>query len=372
MNQNDNDYPEVELMPTNNAAVEQMERAQIDVQIATAKKYPRSINAVKKEMLSMATMDVDTAESCFYNLPRGGKSIPGPSIRLAEIALSCFGNVRAATRIIGSNLTDDPHVVIQAVCHDLEKNSAVCIEKRRRITKKKSKDRIDEDDINLATNACSAIALRDAIFKIVPGVLIKQAYDAAKQVAIGDASTLIDRRARAIESFAKMGISVERISAALGIKGADDITLEHLETLTGFRTAIKDGQTTIDQVFPAVVKTTGGMFGAATAPAAAPASEPEPPKPPKANKEPKAKEPAPAQAPKPEPAKTTLVNEKTSLAQWLDEKTFTWSAIQPHVAELVGQWAFDIPEFEGVSPNQAKAINAVRGQIETAILNEPR
>lgn len=391
-NMNDNDYPEAELMPTNNAAVEQMERAQIDVQIATAKKYPRSIKQVKLEMLSMATMDVETAESCFYNLPRGGKSIPGPSIRLAEIALSCFGNVRVATRIIGSNLSDDPHVVIQAVCHDLEKNSAISIEKRRRITKKKSKDKIDEDDINLATNACSAIALRDAIFKIVPGVLIKQAYDAAKQVAIGDASTLVDRRNRAVESFAKMGITPDRICTALGIKGVDEINLEHLETLTGLRTAIKEGQTTIDQAFPAVVKESKGIFGgekpAPTETASTEQRAAEPTKMDPRTRKPKAeptssprpatgdgqsaqpaKESASAAAPAETAKASPLENDRTRLAAWLLEKMFTWEQIRGVVREEFGSWVDNITSLDQLSMQQAKVVYAARGGIESALID---
>ena len=130
--------------------------------------------------------------ACFYSLPRGGKNIQGPSIRLAEIAFSCYGNIRAGTRIIETVVDGaSPYVAIQAVCHDLQKNIAVMIEKRRRIVGKKTKGGIiDEDDINLAANAGSAIAFRDAMFKVIPGILLRPVYEAAKKVAIGDAKTL--------------------------------------------------------------------------------------------------------------------------------------------------------------------------------------
>ncbi len=42
-------------------ALELLERAQIDMQIATAKKYPRDIARVKKRMLDFATLDEDMA-----------------------------------------------------------------------------------------------------------------------------------------------------------------------------------------------------------------------------------------------------------------------------------------------------------------------
>lgn len=354
------------------SAVEAMERAQIDVQIATARKYPRSISQVKKEMMSLATMDIETAESCFYNLPRGGKEIPGPSIRLAEIALSCFGNVRAATRIVGTSLGDDPHVVIQAVCHDLEKNSAVCIEKRRRITKKKSKDKPDEDDINLATNACSSIALREAIFKIVPGVLIKPVYEAARRVAFGDDKTLAERRDRAVDSFAKMGIQKERICSTLGIRALEEINLEHLEFLTGLRTAIKEGQTTIDQAFPPAAPTKG-MFGgepvpqAPAAPASAPAPKKEAAKPSSARAEGK-RVGQEVQERSPDPApKSELANDKTLLADWMIKNKVEWGQLQPLVSEQIGSWADSIATFDELSVAQAKVIYGQRQGIPAAL-----
>src|SRR5689334_11587126 len=94
------------------SAMEAIQRAEIDVQIATAKRYPRQLSLVKSHMMSFATLDQETAEACFYNLPRGGKNIQGPSVRLAEIAVSCYGNLRAGSRILSTVISGDtPHVV---------------------------------------------------------------------------------------------------------------------------------------------------------------------------------------------------------------------------------------------------------------------
>jgi hypothetical protein len=245
---------ELEIMPT--SAVEAISRAEVDIQIATAHRFPRQLAKVKSDMLSFATLDEETAQSCFYSLPRGGKNIQGPSIRMAEIAVACYGNLRAGTRIIDTvTKGDSPHVVVQSVCHDLEKNTAITIEKRRRIVGKKSKGgAIDEDDINLAANAGSAIAFRDAVFKVVPGALIRPVYEQAKRVAIGDAKTLSDRRAKAIEAFAKMGVTQGRVLLSLEKASIDEVTIADLETLIGLHTAIKDGHTSIDDAFPTQAK----------------------------------------------------------------------------------------------------------------------
>ena len=52
-------------------ALEAITRGEIDCQISTAKKYPRSLTLFKERALAMATMDQETAESCIYVRPVG-------------------------------------------------------------------------------------------------------------------------------------------------------------------------------------------------------------------------------------------------------------------------------------------------------------
>jgi hypothetical protein len=250
------------------AAVESITRGEIDIAINTARRFPRQPAVVRTKMMSLATMDTETAEACFYTLPRGGKNIQGPSVRLAEIAVACYQNLRVGTRIIQTvSHGENPHVVIQAVCFDLENNSCVTIEKRRRIVGKKSKGgAIDEDDINLATNACSAIAFRDSVFKIVPLILVKPVFEAARKVAIGDAKTLVDRRAKCLETFAKMGISKERVLAKLERKSVDEIVLDDIEVLLGLHNAIRENEIAPDEAFPSIAQAAKTTAPAAPAP----------------------------------------------------------------------------------------------------------
>lgn len=249
------DQSSIEVLPKEEPSVlESIERASVDMQISTAKKYPRTLSKVKADMLSFATLDEETAQSCFYTLPRGGKTIQGPSVRLAEIAVSCYQNLRAGARVI-STVThgENPHVIVQAVAHDLQNNVAITIEKRRRITKKKTKDAIDEDDINLSCNACASIAFRDAVFKVVPQALIKPVYEQAKKVAVGDIKSLADKRGKVMDRLKQMGVVEERILARVEARKVDDIDLEKLEILIGLGTALKDGETTLEEAFPVVV-----------------------------------------------------------------------------------------------------------------------
>jgi rubrerythrin len=247
-----NQQNEVQIVEA--SAIESMERALVDTQVATAKRYPRPpFSQIRDNMLSLVTLDEETAASCFFTLPRGGKAIQGESIRMAEIAASQYQNLRIRTRIIAMVTTGDaPYVVVQGEAYDLEKNFGSSIEKRRRIIKKKFKDAIDEDDINLAVNACSAIAYRDTTFKVIPKALIRPVFEAAKKVAIGDIRSLVAKRTEVIDRLNKMGAPLDRILAVIEVPTIDDITVEKLQQLIGLGTALKDGETTLEDAFPPI------------------------------------------------------------------------------------------------------------------------
>jgi len=243
-----NDTQNTEIV-TDTSALGQIERAQIDMQIATARRYPRQLSLVKQRMLSFATLDEETAAGCFYTLPgrKGGdgKPLQGPSVRLAEIALSCYQHLRAGSRIIED---DGKFITAQGVVHDLENNVVISIEVKRRVTNREGK-RYSDDMIATTGNAACSIALRNAAFRVIPMALVKPVYDAAKRLAIGDSKSLVQRRAASIEHFAKLGISKEKVCEVLAVRGVEDIQLDHLEILIGYATAIKDGDATVDEIF---------------------------------------------------------------------------------------------------------------------------
>ena len=219
-------------------------RAEIDVQIATAKRYPRSVTGFKREAEEMATLDEETAGSMFYVLPRAGKSIEGPSVRLAEIVGSAWSNLRYEARVVE---IADRYISAQGTCFDLEKNVAARVEVRRRITDKKGR-RYNDDMIAVTANAACSIALRQAIFKVVPFAYVKDIYEKAKVVAIGKGLTMDQRRNRALEWFGKVGAKSEQILKILGRKGLEDITVDDLIILQGIKTAIQDNETTWDGI----------------------------------------------------------------------------------------------------------------------------
>ena len=225
-------------------------RSEIEHQIATARRFLRSIKHFRDEALQMVTLSESVAGQCIYALPRDGKTIEGPSARFAEVIASAWGNNRAGARVIDDR---GDFVVAQGVFHDLERNVAITYEVQRRVTDKHGR-RFKPDMIGVTANAACSIALRNAILKGVPKAFWEDMYAEARKVIMGDVQTLANRRANALEGFRRFGVSPEQVCAKLDVAGVEDIGLEHLVTLRGLLTAIKDGDTTPEDAFAAAAK----------------------------------------------------------------------------------------------------------------------
>lgn len=226
--------------------VEAMTRAEIDSQIATAKKYPRSYKKFLDDAMMMATLSEDVAAGCMYSIPRDGKTINGPSVRMAEIVASAWRNIRVDCRIVEIG---DTSLVARAVCIDLEANNGQSVEVRVRITNRQNK-RYSEDMIGVTAQAAISKARRNAIFSVVPRAFVEPILAEARRVAVGDQKTLAVRRSAMMAHFQSLGILPARVFAAVGVAGEADISLDHLATLRGYATAIKTGEVGIDTVFP--------------------------------------------------------------------------------------------------------------------------
>lgn len=233
----------VEVISENSLAL--ITKAEIDIQISTAKAFPRSIKTFIDKAISLATVNDNVAASCSYSLPRSGKTLDGPTVRLAEIACSTYGNIRSAARVIAN---DGKTVTAQGICHDLETNNCVTVEVKRKITDKNGKT-FSEDMQVVTGNAACAIAFRNAVFKVIPSALIQEVFDAAKQVTIGTLETLVERRDKALKYFKDQGVSDTQICDVLSIKRVEDIDLEKLYNLRGMVTLIKNGESTIQDLF---------------------------------------------------------------------------------------------------------------------------
>lgn len=238
-------------------ALEATERATVDTQIATAKKYPRSLQSFKKRAVDMATIDEETAESCIYRRPVGKERDPqsgqmvqkfaeGMSVRMAEIVGASYGNLRVKAFIVEQT---ERYVRACGQAIDLETNFASSSETVESTVDKQGRPYSERQRMLVAKVALSK-ARRDATFQVVPRALARPVESAVRSLLMGDAETITKRRAKVITWINKLGIDPKRVYAALKIQGEVEIGVEQLETLTGIKTAIRDNETTIDEAFP--------------------------------------------------------------------------------------------------------------------------
>lgn len=233
------------------------DRANIDSQVATAKAYPRNMKRSVENAIFIATMDQETASSCTYSVPRGGKPITGPSVHLARILVQTWGNLRVEAKVV--DITNK-QVISQATCWDIENNVAVKFEVRRSIMTKSG--RMNDDMITVTGNAANAIAFRNAVYNVLPKSVIDKVYKSATSLLTGDISDetkLIKKRTDIIERMKKAyGVTEEEICKACGKSAVEYIGSEEIVVLIGIGQAIKDGDTTIDQAFrPEIVSGKG-------------------------------------------------------------------------------------------------------------------
>lgn len=246
------------------SALEAITKGEIDIQIATAHKFPRSMALFVKKAKEMACLDEDTAASCLYSRPVGMKDgkqqfAEGLSVRMAEIVAACYGNIRVGAMVIEQT---PRRVVVRGYAHDLENNTAMTSEVIEATVKRPKPgqtqgDPYDERMSAVIAKAALSKALRDAIFRVVPKALAKPIENAVRALLVGDAKSTSQRRT-AVDGWVKsLGIDPARVWRAMGVNGLDDLTADHLEKLTGLRSAIKDADTTIDEAFPPIIATGG-------------------------------------------------------------------------------------------------------------------
>jgi hypothetical protein len=226
-------------------------RVEIDSAIATAKQYPRDYDrfastAMKLvETVSMQKSTREGGEELFYSLPRGGKLIEGPSVRLAEIIAHTYGNCRVGARTVSE---EEKFVVCQGVFHDLEQNVAITFEIRRRITRKDG-SRFDDDMVSTTANAGCGIAYRNAVLKGVPKGFWLPLYEKARKLAGGAEKDAAKNRKAVLDYFAKLGAKEADVLRVAGVKSNSELGPDQIATLRGIATAIKDGDTTAAAAF---------------------------------------------------------------------------------------------------------------------------
>jgi hypothetical protein len=248
----ENTSEEIQIIPLEGVEMQILrDKASIDIQVSTAHAFKRDIASCINDALAMATIDVDTAMTCGYSVPRGGKAITGPSVHLAKIIMQNWGNFRGEAKVIS---TTEKYVESEAIAWDLQKNVAVKVTVKRSIMTNSGK--MKDDMIIVTGNAANSIALRNAIFSVIPKAVTDKIYKASQQKIIGDASEFSKKVKSVFTAFKKnYDEDQEAVLKIVGKTQISQLTNDDLVTLIGVGQALKDGDTTSEIVFKKAEKT---------------------------------------------------------------------------------------------------------------------
>lgn len=242
------------------AALVAKARAEIEARYTMAMHRPRNMDQVRTMLLKECRRP-GFAASAIYRKPIGD-GIEGLSIRFAEAAARCFGNIAMDVTQI---YDDESTRVVRVSATDLEANITwpqdVTISKtveRRQLRKGQNAvaqrtnsygDRIflveaSDDDLLNKQGALVSKALRTCILRIIPGNLQDEAYDVCNTILKDEAAKDPDAARNAVcDAFSEQGVQPVDLEEWLGHK-LDVATPAEIEQLRRLFVAIREGHAT--------------------------------------------------------------------------------------------------------------------------------
>ena len=232
--------------------------AEVQASMAIAKRFPRDEFAAYTRIMN-ACKRPSLAENAAYAYPRGGTTVTGPSIRLAEVLANAWGNIDYGYREVGSG---PGYTDVEAYAFDKESNSRSCRTFRVshiRSTKQGNKNLTDPRDVyELVANQASR-RIRACILQIIPGDVTEEAMKACESTIkkSGGDAPLVDRVRKMAAVFQEYGVTTEMLERRLGHKLEATIEQE-LVQLRRIYTSIKDGAAKREEFFDLVAPASEG------------------------------------------------------------------------------------------------------------------
>lgn len=248
------------LMFSDPAAVAAAEGAKARIQSAyiMAMQRPRSYDQARVRILK-ACRRPDFAEKVEYSKPVGGKSIVGPSIRFAELALREWGNVFYENQVV----YDDENVRrVRVVIIDLETNTtygkeiqmAKTVERRNATDRDVLAERVNsegktvytvratEDELLTREAALISKALRNEGLRLIPQEIVEESIrEARSTVKNADAMDPDAAKNKMIDLFYSLNVGPADLEKYLKHPIGQTSTAE-LGDLRKIYTAIREGE----------------------------------------------------------------------------------------------------------------------------------
>lgn len=248
------------------SALQASAQASVQAPYVMAMQRPRDWDVVRQKLLRECVRP-SFAHVGIYAKPVGGKPIEGLSVRFAEAAMRCMGNLQEQTTTV---FDDESKCIIRIVVTDLESNihytEEAVIEKTMERSKLAEGQKpisartnsygktvylvpATQDDIINKKNSATSKSLRNNILRILPGDIKEECRDAIYRTRSDAEAKDPDAAKRALlDAFAKLGVTPDRIKAYFGGRELHELAPQEKQFLVSLLTAIKDGETTWDEV----------------------------------------------------------------------------------------------------------------------------
>lgn len=235
---------------SSSTAIEQSRAvAEVQSRLAIAQRFPRDQGAAWAR-IQQACKRPGLAEVAMYQYPRGGQTVRGPSIRLAEELVRSWGNMDTGWAEISRGQDSSE---VEAYCWDLETNTRTSIRftvGHYRDTKKGPQRLTEEREIyELIANVASR-RRRSTIIAAIPKDVIDDAVATCAQTIAsgGNGGSIQDRAKKLVSYFDVIGVTIPTLVSYLG-HPIDQINADELVTLRGIYQSMRDGQSKADDWF---------------------------------------------------------------------------------------------------------------------------
>lgn len=216
---------------------------EVEAQVILAKRFPREMPQVERKIMENCAR-VGLAEKAEYSYSRGGTSIMGPSIRLAETIMQSYGNVVTGWQEIQRHADNSD---CEAYAWDIENNVKVSRQfnvPHYRDTKTGKRLLTDDRDIREMCANMASRNLRACILQIIPGDLTEMAVQQCRKTLDSDKTSVTDQFAKWAGLFERdYQVTQKQLIQYLG---TTKITVTEIHRLRKLYNTISNGESTIE------------------------------------------------------------------------------------------------------------------------------
>lgn len=234
-----------------NALVEaEIQRSITEVQgaMTIAKRFPRDPVQAMDKILN-ACQRPKLASTAVYQYARGGTSITGASIRLAEAIAQQWGNIHYGIRELSQNNGES---TVEAFAWDLETNTKqvkVFQVAHTRYSKSHGNTKLnDPRDIYETIASNGARRLRACILGVIPSDVVESALQQCYITMQANADCSPEGIRKLLTSFANIGVSKEAIEKRIQCR-VEAMQPAQIISLINIGTSIRDGYAQVSDFF---------------------------------------------------------------------------------------------------------------------------